>query len=400
MKLYALLITVLFIGMFLITSSCELPTTTGLNLTVDSSGDDDDDKKEDVKPTPECGSRDSCDDTCDEMFYGQSERLKCSRLNFDEVNALVNVHDELKEVIDKDDLEEDVNADDFEQYLSIGMDSLIRRIEGEFDDDTNDDKWESLERQNNSLELLSWIAENEDIAQIVLAQDTRFEMARELFKNIHYGPSRDRNVAIIGQTYTVTGGRGVFNAEADGIVISSKGIHEDQSSSTNPPTSKSIISFRRNNNDVPSFVDGFIRERSQFSDDSFIKFAIDERNDSAFEWAHNALVDLCMDATNEDKDDVEVKQCILAVYCTHRAVEHQYSAPSGDATNYRYKSSSGGTNRLFQSTAKDVTGDGIFDELEDKESIVGRVGDPEDLCQAHASDEGLYDEDRIEDLFE
>ena len=395
MKLYALLITVLFIGMFLITSSCELPTTTtGLNLT--DSGGDDDNKKEDVEPTPECGSRDSCDDTCDEMFYGQSERLKCSRLDFNEVNALVKVHDELKDIVDKEDLEDEVSADDFELYLSIGMDSLIRRMKGKFDDDGTD-RWKTTSPNNsstsgsqvrNSLEILSWIAENEDIAQIVLAQDTRFEIARELFKN-----SSDHTVTAPKKTVIQIGGAN------DDIVIYSEGIHKgDSGNNDTPHQGREIVSFRGDGDDVIKFVDGFVRERSSFfgSGDSFIDFALDERNNSAFEWVHNALVDLCMDATNRDKEEVEVKQCILAVYCTHRAFD------IGGGPHYGFIADAITENNERTSGTEDIREKDkkIFDELEDQESIVGRIGDPEDLCQAHASNAGLFDEDRIEDLFE
>ena len=387
MKLFAL--CALFFCVFFITSSCELPTTTGLSLTNDDDTSGDDNKKEDVKPTPKCGIRDSCQDTCDDMFYGQSERYKCTQLDFNEVNALVIVHDELKEVVDKDDLKEDVNADDFEQYLSIGLDSFIRRIEGKFEEYSGDKQWDgTAQRRDNSIELLSWIAENEDIAEIILAQDTRFEIARGLFKNIHE-PHNDvdrKNVAVIGQTYQTSGN--FASGEADGIVISSTGIYKD---SVGTSLTDSIVSFRRGDgNDVPAFVDGFVQE--EFSKDSFIKFALDERNDSAFEWAHNALVDLCEDATRESKEDVEVKQCVLAVYCTHRAVEH-------NSNNYEYKANSSDNWLNDTNAPTEVTGDGIFKKL--KSSIIGRIDDdPEDYCKANADDEGLYDEDRIEDLFE
>ena len=91
--------------------------------------------------------------------------------------------------------------------------------------------------------------------------------------------------------------------------------------------------------------------------------AFDERNDSAFEWAHNALVDFCVEGTDEDEDEVEVKTCLQAIYC--------FTGDRIEDRNY------------------------IFDKLEDRDDIVGSV-DKRKCSYSKLTG----DKDELEDLFD
>ena len=302
-----------------------------------------------------CSDRDSCQDICDDLFSYTTERYNCYELSSDEVNTISKVSDELEHrEINSNELE-DLDADDVRAYLEIGMDSFIDLIKGEAvgDDakENNAPQWGERvsapsSNRRNSAKILVWIAENEDIAEVILEQDRNFELGLELFQAV--GVS-----AINPSTWEVSSGLHVcLNASTSTV------DHGGDNTCGN------MLLGLNHFDKVSEFLSGFILPHMKFSDDSFITFATHERNATSFEWGHKTLLGFCKEAIDEDESDIEVKTCLQTAYCVHRAVEGQV------ANN----------------------GDGIFKDLKDYDDIVGRTD--EEYC------EDLDNEERIARLFD
>jgi len=168
--------------------SCYIPTQ--LPSTVDSSNNNnnnnnDDDDDDDRTPRRLCGDRDSCQDSCDELFKSSSSRSTCYDLEFRDINALTFVGDSLEvkcepvssgrscnmeiDNVDENDLE-DIDSSDFDLYLSVGVDDFIEALES--DSGSGSD----------AFNLLEWIGENSDIAETVLEHDEDLELGRSIFQ--------------------------------------------------------------------------------------------------------------------------------------------------------------------------------------------------------------------------
>ena len=332
--------------------SCIVPSTSRDSLGSQSRDNNDrDDRDEDddgrsrrSSSSRACHERDSCEDICDDIFKYASERLECAELSFSEIGNISVVDDIVTDRrISKSELEDDLDLEDFSLYLDLGFDSFVSLLEGEEvgEDDT---KWNQTARKDNSRVLLEWIAENDDVARIMLDKDTNFTVATQLFINIAPGKSlNDLN--------------NKTEAEFSRAELTIKG----SSSPTRNPRTIDI-----EDSHFHEFVTGFSNIDSKFDNSQFMIFASDEGNAEAFEWGHNALVESCAEAVDEDIDEVETKQCVLAAYCAFPDDD------SGDDNQER-----------------------IFEQLSDEEDIVGRVRNNGDCVRTR-----MIDEDRVEDLFE
>ena len=380
MKIFTLFFIVIFVFAYSGTS-CTQPTT---NQSSESGDDDHDD--EDNTHTRTCSDRDSCQDICDDLFSYTTERSECYELSYEDVNTISKVADEFYHKNVSPEELEDLDADDVRAYLEIGMESFIDLIKGEaVGDDAKDDddpQWEKTERpslnRQNSLDVLEWIAKTEDIAEVILEQDSDFEIGLELFTSLgdpadgQALDTLDTNDPTVNHGANFWGGDGVrvHSGSALACVVFSMDdvlkIGELNSDSCVTPRTPSKLVDLGNSDKPDLFLDGFLDHKARFSDDSFITFAADERNETAFEWGHKTLLEFCKEATDEDESDVEVKTCLQTVYCLHRSVE------AGENLSDSYE--------------------GIFEDLKDYDDIVGRTD--EEYC------EDLVDEDRIEDLFD
>jgi len=341
--------------------SCSPPTSDlGSGGRTDDGDDDGDGDDNDHQHPRTCSDRDSCQDICDDLFSHTTERYDCYDLSASEVNTITNVADELYDLTVSLDKLEDLDADDVRTFLSIGFDSFVDIVKGETVGDDDSHTWHtrnddgSTDTNNvrvNSLEVMEWIAETEDIAEVILGQDRNFELGLELFQ-------------AVGGTLSANYQMHDDSVDTSDLYVCPIG------------TEKDVVNYGSNSacsahngrlldlddfTGVEQFLSGFLSQ--EFSSDSFMTFSADERNERAFEWGHNTLLEFCKEATDEDEGDVEVKTCLQATYCIHRNVE------------------TGG-----------VTGEGIFRDLDDYNDIVGRTD--VDNCA------DLALEGRMERLFE
>ena len=401
MKIISLFVFLIFIAVYT-GVSCTPPGTPLESRSEDRDDDDDDD--DDRRRTRTCSDRDSCQDICDDMFEYTTERYKCYDLGYEEVNTISKVWDEFSRNSVRSSELEDLDADDVRSYLELGFESFIDLVKGEAvgdsvnkaqwnpDGDDNDRTSCSVSNKNcianNARKIMKWLAEEDDIAEIFLEQDRDFELGLELFQAINHTKGSTNTAKL----YALNGGRGsttgvfedaaltiikVATATSDYFVCFDKGFpdNDDRSdvtmvkyadnSTCGSPSKQMDLRFDR----VSRFLSGFLVGSnsnsftiSEFSNESFMTFAADERNEKAFEWGHKTLLEFCKEATDEDEDDVEVKTCLQTVYCMHRKVNDG------------------------------LTSEGIFEDLEDYDDIVGRTNVR--YC------ESLDDEDRMEDLFE
>lgn len=349
--------------------SCSQPTTSELGSERE---DHDHDDNPDNRHASTCSDRDSCQDICDDLFSNTTERYDCYDLTASAVNTIADVSDELEHNEVNSSKLEDIDADDLRAYLEIGMESFIDLVKGEAvgdsakedrqpqwnpDNETPDSGMNKNQIKPNAEKIMKWIAEQKDIAEVILEQDRNFELGLELFQAIH-NPGIEITGTGLGSSIEITGSCANDNIKnpvlpltlCDGAI-----------------TELSRLSFNNFNGDVSEFLSGFLSENFDSDKNSFMTFSADERNETAFEWGHNTLLEFCKEATDENENDVEVKTCLQTTYCIHRAVENN----NNDAS---------------------VTGEGIFDELEDYEDIVGRTD--ADRC------DDLDVEDRMEDLFD
>ena len=385
MKVFSLFFVLIF-ALAYAGISC-VPPGSQLGSEGDNNNDDDKDRDDDDGDrtrTRECSSRDSCQDICDDMFNYTSEHSRCYDLSYDEVNTISKVWDEFSRGLVRSDELEDLKPEDVRAYFEIGFESFIDLVKGEeVGDSAKDDntaQWSSIATiSNNSRKIMKWVAEEDNIAEVFLEQDRNFELGLELFQ------------AINGATYALvpTSGNPSFFSDATWRYIQAVGgdyicfdvgfrrndgnpdirvikYYNDATENCNSPSKQLNLRF----NGVSKFLSGFLvgshansQKISEFSDESFMTFAAGERNEKAFEWGHKTLLEFCKEATDEDEEDVDVKTCLQTVYCMHRRIN----------TN--------GTTR-----------EGIFEDLEDHEDIVGRTD--EKYCA------DLADEDRMEDLFD
>ena len=371
--------------------SCYIPTQ--LPSTVDSSNNNnnnnnDDDDDDDRTPRRLCGDRDSCQDSCDELFKSSSSRSTCYDLEFRDINALTFVGDSLEvkcepvssgrscnmeiDNVDENDLE-DIDSSDFDLYLSVGVDDFIEALES--DSGSGSD----------AFNLLEWIGENSDIAETVLEHDEDLELGRSIFQ-------------LAGQASSTIGQKGTYlffnSSTSDGVVVlnidsSSNSyfafwnrliVHVDSSSpyATGGSFTVTATGFQNyvrsdssNEQNVivnrydfdpqdVDFVVGFLERVPELGSETFLSYS--DRNENAFNWAHNTLVNFCEDLTEQDKNEVEVKQCLQAVYCAHRISEGSE--------------------------------EGIFRELRRYDSFVG------DADERNCETDRFLEEDRMENQFE
>ena len=326
---------------------------------------DDEDRDNDRRSSRRCDERDSCQDICDDLFNYTTERSVCYDLTDSEVDTISRVADEFyHNRISLEELE-DLDSDSVSDYLEIGFDSFVDLVSGEpVGKDAKDDEdpqWKGKEEEN-SKELLKWIAENKDVAEVILEQDRNFILGMELF--ISLTPSTDPGLT--GNHILTRGSSDDSCGGGDaGITIT---INSGSDVRCGGDKLFDLSYFSSKDEDAPQFLQGFVEEDLS-SSDRFMTFSADERNKTAFEWGHKTLLEFCKEATDENEDDVEVKTCLQTVYCIYR--EEEYTGSGG---------------------VPDQGFEGIFDELKDHDDIVGQTD--EEYC------EDLGDEDEMENLFD
>ncbi len=330
--------------------SCNFPSVP-LPSVVDG-GDDDDDEP----VVRSCASRDSCEDICDDIFDSTSERFQCYDMSYREVSTLAKVADVLlDDDIDLNDLE-DIDSDDLRSYVEIGSATLVKIAEGE-GVGYNDEAWGDTRaaRKDNSEVILQWIAENEDVSEVFVESEDMLDFGIELFNSIGATLAnvaafeRDKfcsnDATCLKLTDVVNRGISVEVKNSEqGVFLRDLDLGSDEL------WGQAWYQFME-------------AEPENFGTDRFMSYAIDEENDQAIQYGHSILVELCKNMTDENEDEVEVKQCLQATYC-------QYDVFGGDMWSFA---------------------DGIFDDLENYDDIVGRTKN--DRC------DDLHDEDRIDNLF-
>ena len=116
--------------------------------------------------TAVCSERDSCADTCGEIYAKAREKGECEELTIQQVGELEEIHTVLTsgnkpDLEDLSEEEEDYELDDLKCYLSIGGKGWVDWIEKTSDGADHSD----------TRNILEWLAENDDVTAI-LADDT------------------------------------------------------------------------------------------------------------------------------------------------------------------------------------------------------------------------------------
>ena len=109
-----------------------------------------------------------CRSLCKEMYRRKYDREECEELSVVQIEKLLDVHKKLKEA-DIDDLER-IDFEDLKVYLNVsiaGFDNLIRDY-----------------KRNDAKEVLTWIAEDEEAAELLREEDDDYKTLEELLKQI------------------------------------------------------------------------------------------------------------------------------------------------------------------------------------------------------------------------
>lgn len=125
----------------------------------------------------ECEDEDrnhDCKDICKDIYNRGDDRDDCEKLTVRQVEALEELH-ELLEDPDDDDLAE-VDKDDFDLYLNVSIDPFDRLV----------GKYSSREAK----EVMLWVIEDEDVAEIFEDEDDEYKTLEALLKRI--GDDRDK----------------------------------------------------------------------------------------------------------------------------------------------------------------------------------------------------------------
>ena len=366
-SLFLIIFTVVYAGVSCTQPGSQLGSESSNN---DNDDDDDDDDGDDRRNARTCSDRDSCQDICDDMFSYTTERSDCYELSYGDVNTIAQVWDEFSRNTVALGKLEDLSPDDVKSYLEIGMDSFIDLVAGEeVGDKAKDDdepQWNPGPSNKNNIAknsktIMEWLAKEEDIAEVILEQDSNFELGLELFTAL--GKLSSSNLSS-PETLASSG-----NCKNIAITFNSNDINDINDVKCDDGSNNDKLFELRGFTDAKLFLEGFTVEKP-FSDDRFMTFSADERNEKAFEWGHKTLLEFCKEGANENEDDVETKTCLQTVYCIHRSQEDD-----GDSTS-----------------APDASYEGIFKDLENYDDIVGRTD--EESCDE------LNNDDRMEDLFD
>ena len=316
MKYFISSFCILFLAVFFV-SSCILQGASRLG----STGDPDNSNTRPRIEVAQCGEKESCEWICDDTLVKGSERFRCYQISWTDVNRITNVYEVIMDRSsdpdfkyirgDKSDLEKSITPSDFDFFLQHAKETLIQAFEDTAKSKNNHPLTET-QRKENLKEFALWIAENEDIAKAMMDQDTSLEIGRSLFQSL-------------GQALGV----GSNDPDFDIDVNTRVDINNDNIQVGN----RTLFTIDVKKEDFIQFLYGFIQDLDNNSNisggDSLMIRSDLSRNDYAFEWGHTTLVDFCVEATNEDQDAIEVKKCLQAIYCIHRAAEYGRLSPSG-----------------------------------------------------------------------
>lgn len=128
------------------------------------------------KASKECEGNDDCEDICDDIYKRRGDRNDCEELSITQVERLEELHENLEDP-DYDDLK-DIDSDDFDVYVNVSISSL----------DTLAGKWSSREVED----VLSWIADEADIAKVFSKEDDEYKIFKVLLERIGTGTA-DKN---------------------------------------------------------------------------------------------------------------------------------------------------------------------------------------------------------------
>ena len=272
-------------------ASCNMPEVRQGLESISESRNDRDRDRDDDRGIRQCEDRYSCADSCDFMFRSSRARSDCYQIEISDVHRLEEVFDAISDsTVTEIDLE-DLDPDYLNDFLELDVGAFVDVVMG--NDDSRDEEYSVAEAKTT----LKWIADEEDISDVIQDLDDDSEILTALFKRLG-DRSGDLSFSTKGP-----GGRG-------GAVV----------------WTDSKIDFSGNSDDlslsgidkVREFVRGFVGVGDGFgsSDESFSSYSID--NESALDLAHRSAIRFCEDATGDslEDDDEEVKQCLQGLYCS------------------------------------------------------------------------------------
>ena len=289
----------------------------------DRDDDDDDDRAE------FCYDRDSCQDSCDYIFVGASARSTCYELEFDQVNDLEEAFDVLSDSsITKRELE-DLDEDSLEFFLETDVDSWLDLIQGQHKKRKEPNGYSTSEMEVT----LKWIAENSNVAESILEYDEDSDVLYTLFERLG-SKYRTLSATLVAALDNDPTHRGFLRWESSRLSICGR-------TSCNSTHGVSVDL----DNSPFNFLEGFIGLSQDlninnlvYDGDTFVGLADAESNGDAVELAHISARRFCEDATNRNEGDEEVGQCLMALYCSIRAVDSGNVRKSGSYPSSTRKS--------------------------------------------------------------
>ena len=269
--------------------------------------------KESDDSTNMCSERDSCADTCKEIYDSARERSECEELSIRQVGEL----DEVFELLSKDiddleklsDEEDDYKLEHLQCYLSIGGKGWIEAIDSSSFGSNASRKAESAKK------TLEWIADNNKVAAM-LTGDTNdgVEIVEELLKKMYAAASLNTDDAI-SQSTPVNANDGTRKGDDEtedlwGLTINSNnGVLKIETFDDGSPDESTIT--------LDSGEDAKLYDALSYlnfdSDNNIFALATDERNPNLFDLAFSLLDEVCNEA--KDDEDHERIVCKKALLC-------------------------------------------------------------------------------------
>ena len=109
-----------------------------------------------------------CEEQCKDIYSRRADREDCEELTVRQVEVLVKLHEALEDP--DDDVLADLDLEDFDVYLNVSIepfDKLIRRYSS-----------------REAKEVLLWIAENEDVTEIIEDEDDDYKNLASLLDKL------------------------------------------------------------------------------------------------------------------------------------------------------------------------------------------------------------------------
>ena len=263
---------------------------------------EDSSRDNDLESRTVCGDKKGCEIMCERMFPSASALGRCYDLDIDEIQDLQKVFNTFSDKRIRKQYLEEIDDSELKDFLRFSVSSIADLIDG-----THAEVNEKPYSVDEAREVLEWIAENDDIADVLEEEDKYYHIMTSLFIRIGNNSVQSICVETTDNYFTWQG---------------SNRLSLQLGSDNNNMVSLGSLYSK---NEELSFIKGFVGISGNNtllfnSSGSFSYLSAIEGSDRAVALAHDTLKQFCQDATDGDLDDKKTMQCIQATYCTMNQV--------------------------------------------------------------------------------